>query len=396
VAYDAEGRRIASVAYDSSFCGEIKVWNAGTGKELLALRGPKAFRPIVPSVAFSPDGRRLVTNTGDKTAQVWDATTGQEVFTLRGHTDSLLRTVFSPDGQRIASASDDNTVRIWDADSGQEVLTLIGHTREVVGVAFSPDGHRLATGSCDRTVKIWDAATGQEILTLRGHTMQAFGVAFSPDGQRLASSSADETVRVWEAAPLTAELRLQREAGRLVRRLVDDLLFKDEVIARLRQTPMNEPVRQQALALAERDREDPHRFSEASWAVVRRPGGDEAGYHRALRLAEYACQRWPDTCTGFHPLAVAQFRLGQYQEVLRTLVRIEELHAKRKAEPDAWDLAILAMSQHQLGQKEQAPATLQRLRQLMQEPRWARNAISQDLLREAEGLIEGQAVDPKK
>ena len=77
---------------------------------------------------------------------------------------------FSPDGKRIVSGSEDKTVKVWDAATGQETLTLKGHTGAVTSVAFSPDGKRIVSGSEDKTVKVWDAATGQETLTLKGHT----------------------------------------------------------------------------------------------------------------------------------------------------------------------------------------------------------------------------------
>jgi len=141
------------------------------------------------SVAFSPDGKRLASASGDRTVKVWDAGTGQESFTLKGHTDAVVSVAFSPDGKRLASASKDQTVKVWDAGTGQETLTLKGHINEVDSVAFSPDGKWLASASFDQTVKVWDAGTGQETLTLKGHTGWVVSVAFSPDGKRLASAS---------------------------------------------------------------------------------------------------------------------------------------------------------------------------------------------------------------
>ena len=78
----------------------------------------------------------------------------------------MYSVAFSPDGHRLVSASDDHTIRIWDADQ-----PLTGHTEPVASVAFSPDGHRLASASGDHTVRLWDADTGQPIgAPLTGHT----------------------------------------------------------------------------------------------------------------------------------------------------------------------------------------------------------------------------------
>ena len=84
---------------------------------------------------------------------------------------------FSPDGSRIVTASGDRTAKVWDAKSGAEVLTLKGHTVPVTSASFSPDGARIVTGSQDKTAKVWDAKSGAEVLTLKGHTGSGqFGV----------------------------------------------------------------------------------------------------------------------------------------------------------------------------------------------------------------------------
>ena len=92
-----------------------------------------------------------------------------ELMTLKGHTDSVYSVAFSPDGSRIVTGSWDKTAKVWDARSGAEVLTLKGHTDRVGSAAFSPDGSRIVTGSLDGTTKVWDAWSGAEVLTLR-HT----------------------------------------------------------------------------------------------------------------------------------------------------------------------------------------------------------------------------------
>ncbi len=83
------------------------------------------------SVACSPDGKRLATASGDKTAKVWDAASGQELLTLRGHIGAVYSVAWSPDGKRLATASGDQTAKVWDAASGQELLTLHGHSNAV-------------------------------------------------------------------------------------------------------------------------------------------------------------------------------------------------------------------------------------------------------------------------
>jgi WD40 repeat protein/serine/threonine protein kinase len=195
VTFSPDGKRLASTTYDRT----VKVWDATTGQEVHTLKHTSG----VSGVAFGPDGKRLASTSTDGTVKVWDATTGQELLTFTGHTAYLSCVAFSPDGKRLASGGMDGTVRLWDPSTGQEVLTLQhGHSQVVWDMAFSPDGKRLASaGWTDKTVKVWDTTTGQELLTLK-HTGMVSSVAFSPDGQRLASHELDSTMKIWDATPL--------------------------------------------------------------------------------------------------------------------------------------------------------------------------------------------------
>jgi WD40 repeat protein len=117
----------------------------------------------VLSVSFSPDGRRIVSGSYDRTIRIWDAESGQELSKLEGHSGVVLSVSFSPDGRRIVSGGD-RTIRIWDAESGQELLKLKPkHNEDVLSPSFSPDGRRIVSDSDDETIRIWDAESGQEL-----------------------------------------------------------------------------------------------------------------------------------------------------------------------------------------------------------------------------------------
>src|SRR5262249_30934673 len=120
-----------------------------------------------------------------------------ELLTLRGP-GTLVSVAWSPDGKRLATAGGDRTARVWDAATAQNLFTLFGHSQLVNTVAWSPDGRRLATGSWDQTAKVWDAATGNELATLSGHSKMVICVAWSPDGKRLATASFDNTLLIFE------------------------------------------------------------------------------------------------------------------------------------------------------------------------------------------------------
>jgi WD40 repeat protein len=109
---------------------------------------------LIRAVAWSPDGRRIVTASEDRTACVWDTHSGKRAAELKGHAGAVLAAEWSPDGQRVVTASLDGTARIWDADSGRE-LTSLKHPGPVRSAAWSPDGLRIATACDDCKAYIW-------------------------------------------------------------------------------------------------------------------------------------------------------------------------------------------------------------------------------------------------
>ncbi len=146
---------------DTGGVNEATVYDAQTGTALLELKGHQG---VVQCVAFSRDGKYIVTGGGDEdhTAKVWDARTGKPLrFELKGHTGAVLSVEFSPDGTRIVTGSADKTVRVWDARTGTTLLELKGFKERVDSIAFSPDGTRIVTGELGGTIALWDARPGK-------------------------------------------------------------------------------------------------------------------------------------------------------------------------------------------------------------------------------------------
>jgi eukaryotic-like serine/threonine-protein kinase len=143
--------------------GGITVWDVETRKEILNLQGHTA---AVTSVAFSPDGKRLISSSADRTLRVWHAESGEECLTLRGHSAGVNSVAFSPDGSQIVSAGDDGTIRIWDTRNGVAVLPLRGSRHPLGDLAASAEGDRiLATpnpgGKRESSILAWDTRTGR-------------------------------------------------------------------------------------------------------------------------------------------------------------------------------------------------------------------------------------------
>jgi WD40 repeat protein len=196
IAFSADGKRIASGCWDNT----IKVWDAFKGTIVTTIKLPsRTIRTVVYSIVISPDGRNVFSVWGqDSIIEAWDAETGTRLMTLRGHQRDIKALAFSPDGRHIVSGSSDKMVKVWDVIKGIEVVTFEGHKDSVESVAFSPGSRLIASGSGDNTIKVWDAATGANVMTLHGHDGPVYSVAFSKNGKQIVSGSADKTVRIWD------------------------------------------------------------------------------------------------------------------------------------------------------------------------------------------------------
>ena len=165
-------------------------WNHLCHLDLHTLRGH--IGPVT-AVAFSSDGKRVVTGSLDKTAKIWDVATGKAVATLKGHTGGINTVAFSPDNKRVVTASADNSAKLWDTTTGELQVTFTGHAfvkrsyslDGISSVAFSPDGKWAITGGNDGAAIVWDAKTKRVIYSFAEANSVVNAVAFSPAGDQV-------------------------------------------------------------------------------------------------------------------------------------------------------------------------------------------------------------------
>lgn len=170
--------------------GTVRLWDlnasseSGEGRVLLDV-SPQAAR----SVAFSPDGKLMVVGLAEGAAsnpeyslRLIETETGSEIRRLAGHSEVVADVAFSPDGKRILSASVDTSIIIWDAASGAEIQRLIGHNSSVIAVAFHPEGRLAVTGGVNGTILLWDLEEGVVLRRYANIHEPILEFAFTPGG----------------------------------------------------------------------------------------------------------------------------------------------------------------------------------------------------------------------
>jgi WD40 repeat protein len=201
LAYSPDGRHIVACSWDM----QIWLWEVASGRPRrfegdirwiggVALSAQSHTRPV-RAVAFSPDGRQIVSGSEDQTLRVWDVTSSQSRC-FEGHTGFVTSVAFSPDGRNIISGSLDTTLRLWEV-AGHQSRRFDRHGKYVTAVAVSPDGRQIISGAFDYSLLLWDVASGQS-RRLEGARGTINAVAFSPDGQCVASAGVEDALRLWD------------------------------------------------------------------------------------------------------------------------------------------------------------------------------------------------------
>ena len=147
VAFAPDGKHIATGGVDRT----VRIFELASGN---LVRTCDSQGNSITNVVFTSDSRHVL-SSGDNVIHAWEVATGKETRRFEGHAGLVPAMALSPDGKRLVTGGDDRTIRVWDVATGKELHQLKGHTDTVNCVAFAHDGRRIVSGSMDRTVRLW-------------------------------------------------------------------------------------------------------------------------------------------------------------------------------------------------------------------------------------------------
>lgn len=194
IAFSDDGKSLITPHY----FGEVIHWDLASGKIIKVLKDHSDHH--YEKIEITRDGKTFVSgDSKDGEIRLWDAADGKLLTDFEAKSKSgVNRLALSPDLRMAASAHDSNIIRLWDISNGSESAKFIGHTERINTIVFSPDGKLLVSGSEDETIKFWDLSNKSILDTLTGRYGGVKELTFSPDGHILVSGCSDGSIRFWD------------------------------------------------------------------------------------------------------------------------------------------------------------------------------------------------------
>ncbi|NQT33887.1 caspase family protein, partial [bacterium] len=159
---------------------------------------------FITSIAFSPDGKYILTGSNDRSARLWNVKTGREIRVFRRHSDFVTSVDFSPDSIHIVTGSLDNSIKLWELKKQRELMTFSELNCIAASVRFSPDGKYILTtsspdaGKLNRAAVLCEISTGEKIRTFAGSQNDFASVEFTEDGNFIFMSFLDGSSKLWD------------------------------------------------------------------------------------------------------------------------------------------------------------------------------------------------------
>lgn len=390
VAVDSNGKRSASGGRDS----HINLWDID--QQSLIQSFPRGNGNVV-SLAFSPDDQFLAAGCSDSVVRIYDLDSAPNLESVPSrelqHSGGVFRVVFDDNG-KLFTASTDRKLSAWDFASGKKIaeqqinglrhiaINLVrreiwaadqwgnliafsidqpfkykqhrsgAHSSNITGLAVSSDGSRIASGDQNGILKLWDASTAEPVLSLNEHSEEISAIAFSPDDRWLASASNRGKIRLRDSV-IQNETSLK--ARWLVTRLTDQSYNVADLETAIKQADVSADVRGAATTYAEQLKASPNAWMAESDKTLSWNGSSRFVYERAHRQASAAIEGGMREPWGFEVLALAEFRLGNFEQALKELLR-----AKEASQEGAFELTspVKAMALQKLGREAEARTAL--------------------------------------
>lgn len=178
--------------------GNVYLWNLESGQLLRVVAG----EPVIAAVGVPNDHLTIAANL-DYNVRLRQLPGGDTLRTFKGHTTSVHSGVaFSPDGRYVLSGGTEMATRLWDRQTAQPIREFTGSPVGTMAVAFSPDGSRVLTtiGLPNPAARLWKTDTGELEREFRWSGSWPMGAVFSRDGNLIATRSQGEGIRVFETA----------------------------------------------------------------------------------------------------------------------------------------------------------------------------------------------------